>query len=280
MIQRTGGPGGILVDQHPKMPHVDELTGGARHEFMPGAVVGAEYTWKRFSNEWDAIEQNRIWDPTGQRVIGYADPTQWGRAISMETTPSNARVYKALILSSEGRPTDRLDYHVSYTLSWNTFQAPVLSNPRQAIFNQGYSPGSDIRHFTRLYVAYYVLSRVNLGAAFLYRTGDPTTKTFYSKELNNRTLARSPSGTTPAVANDPSTIAELRNEPLTQLDLKMIVDLYRRSTQQRLDLVVDVFNAFDTRTPTAFVTTDLPTFSQISSRQDPLRVQVGLTYTY
>jgi len=280
MIQRTGGPGGILVDQHPKMPHVDELTGGARHEFMPGAVVGAEYTWKRFSNEWDAIEQNRIWDPTGQRVIGYADPTQWGRAISMETTPFNARVYKALILSSEGRPTDRLDYHVSYTLSWNTFQAPVLSNPRQAIFNQGYSPGADIRHFTRLYVAYYVLSRVNLGAAFLYRTGDPTTKTFYSKELNNRTLARSPSGTTPAVANDPSTIAELRNEPLTQLDLKLIVDLYRPSTRQRLDLVVDVFNAFDTRSPTAFVTTDLPTFSQISSRQDPLRVQVGLTYAY
>jgi carboxypeptidase family protein/TonB-dependent receptor-like protein len=279
MIQQTGGPGGVMVDKNPTMPHADEITGGARHEFIPGAVVGAEYTWKRFCNEWDTIEQNRIWDPTGVRVINYADPTRWGRTIGLQTTPGNMRTYQGVILSSEGRPTERLDYHVSHTLSWDTYRGPVTSNPRQALFNQGYA-GGDIRHFTRIYMAYYVLSRLNIGAAFLYRTGDPNTKTFYNRELNNRSQARSPLGTTPTVANDPGGIAELRNPPFTQLDLKLIYDIVRPSTQQRLDLVVDVFNAFDTRTPISYITTDLPTFAQISGRQDPLRVQVGLTYTY
>jgi hypothetical protein len=241
--------------------------------------VGVEYTWKRFTNEWDTIEQNRIWDPSGLRVVDYADRTQWGRAIGFQTTPGNTRTYSGVILSSEGRPTERLDYHVSYTLAWNSFNAPALSNPRQSTFNRGWA-AADIRHFARAYFAYYLLNRVNLGAAFLYRTGDPSTKTFYSRELNNRTLSRSPSGTAPEAPNDPNAIAELRNPAFAQLDLKLIVDLFRPSTEQRLNLVVDVFNVFDTRTPTGFVSTDLSTFGQITSRQDPLRVQAGLTYTY
>jgi hypothetical protein len=279
MIQQTGGPGGVLVDQKPKMPRADEITGGARREFLPGSVVGVEYTWKRFSNEWEALEQNRIWDPSGLRVIDYVDRAQWGRAITLQTTPDSARVYQGVIFSSEGRPTERLDYHVSHTLSWNTFRSVMTSNPRQTIFSQGWS-GADIRHFTRLYAAYHLLRRVNLGAAFLYRTGDPSTKNFYNRELNNRTNARSPSGTVPTVPNDPNGISELRNPAFTQLDLKLIANLMPGSTDQSLNLVVDVFNALDTRTPTGFVSTDLATFGQITARQDPLRVQVGLTYTY
>jgi hypothetical protein len=279
MIQQTGGPGGVLVDKNPKMPKADEITGGARREFLPGTVVGLEYTFKRFTNEWDSIEQNRIWDPAGLRVIDYVDRNQWGRAIALQTTPDNVRYYQGLIFSTEGRPTEKLDYHISHTLSWNTFRSPVTSNPRQALFSQGWS-GADIRHFTRLFAAYNLLSRVNLGAAFLYRTGDPNTKGFYNRELNARTNSRSPAGTVPTVANDPNSIAELRNQPLTQLDLKLIANLMPGRSEQTLNLVVDVFNALNTRTPTGFVSTDLATFGQITARQDPLRVQVGLTYTY
>ncbi len=279
MIQQTGGPGGALVDQKAKMPRADELTAGARREFLPGSVVGLELTWKRFSNEWDTIEQNRIWDPSGLRVIDYIDREQWGRAISLQTTPGNVRTYQGVIFSSEGRPTEKLDYHVSHTLSWNHFRAPMTSNPRQALFNQGWSAG-DIRHFTRLYAAYSLLRRVNLGAAFLYRTGDPSTKGFYSREFNARSLSRSPSGTVPTVPNDPNGISELRSPALTQLDLKLIANLLPAGAEQSLNIVVDVFNALDSRTPTGFVATDLATFGQITARQDPLRVQVGLTYAY
>jgi hypothetical protein len=278
-FQRNGGPGGVLVDSKAKMPRADELTAGARREFLPGTVVGVEYTYKRFTNEWDAIEMNRIWDPTGTRVSGYVDPNQWGRAIMMQTTPDNVRHYQGLIVSTEGRPTERLDYHVSHTLSWNTFRAPYTSNPREAIFNQGYS-GADVRHFSRLFGAYYVFPWLNLGAAFVYRTGGPTTKGFYNAQFNNRSQSRSPAGTVPTVPNDPNGISELRTPAFTQLDLKMVANLLPGSTDQALNLVLDVFNAFDQRAPTGIVATDLPIFGQITSRQGPLRVQLGLTYTY
>ena len=60
----------------------------------------------------------------------------------------------------------------------------------------------------------------------------------------------------------------------------MVANLLPGSTDQSLNLVLDVFNAFDQRSPTGFIATDLPTFGQITGRQDPLRVQLGLTYTY
>jgi hypothetical protein len=279
LIQETGGLGGVLVDNKPKMPRADEVTGGARREIVPGAVAGLEYTFKRFTNEWGSFERNRIWDPTGLRVMDYADPSKWGRAIFLQTTPDNPRYYHGVILSTEGRPTQRLDYHVSHTLSWNYFRAPVTSNPRQSVFNQGWS-GADTRHFSRIYAAYHLFRWMNLGAAFVYRTGDPSTKQFYNRELNARVNARSPSGTTPTVANDPNSIAEFRSPALTQLDLKLVANLMPGSTTQSLNLIVDVFNALDSRTPTGYITGDLGTFGQISARQEPLRVQVGLTYGY
>jgi hypothetical protein len=279
MIIQTGGPGGMIVDRNPKMPRADEVTGGARREIMPGSVVGMEYTYKRFTNEWDALERNRIWDPSGSRVIGYADPSQWGRAIDFQTTPDNVRTYQGLIFSTEGRPTDRLDYHISHTLSWNYYRGGALSNPRQAIFDQGWS-AADVRHFSRIYAAYYPVRRVNLGAAFVYRTGDPSTKTFYSAQSNSRILARSPLGTAPTLANDPNGISELRAPAFTQLDLKLIANLLPGSTAQSFNLVVDVFNVFNQRTPTNFFSTDVAQFGQVTARQEPLRVQVGLNYTY
>jgi hypothetical protein len=279
MIQQTGGPGGVMIDQHPKMPHADELTGGARREFLPGTMVGVEYTFKRFTNEWDSIEMNRIWDPSGSRVTGYMNPDQWGRAIFMQTTPDNSRFYHGVIFSSEGRPSQKLDYHVSHTLSWNYYRGPVTSNPRQSIYNQGWS-GADVRHFTRLAAAYYVFPWMNVGAVFVYRTGDPSTKAYYSREFNNRTLSRSPAGTAPSSANDPNAISELRAPAFTQLDLRMVANLLSGSTNQNLNLVLDVFNAFDQRTPVGFFSTDLPTYGQITGRQTPLQVQLGLTYQY
>ena len=279
MIQQTGGPGGVIIDKNAKMPKADEITAGARREFLPGTMVGVEYTFKRFTNEWDAIEMNRIWDPTGLRVVDYVNRDQWGRAIMMQTTPDNVRYYQGVILSTEGRPTERLDYHVSHTLSWNTFRSPVTSNPRQALFNQGWA-GADVRHFSRVFGGFYVFPWMNLGASFVHRTGGPSTKGFYSREFNNRGLLRSPSGTAPVVPNDPNGITELRDPALTQLDLRLMANLLPSSTDQSLSVFLDVFNAFNTRIPTGFVATDLATYGQITGRQDPLRLQLGLTYNY
>jgi hypothetical protein len=50
---------------------------------------------------------------------------------------------------------------------------------------------------------------------------------------------------------------------------------------QKLNLIADLFNAFNSQTPLALEVHDIPTFGQATStRQPPLRVQLALQYVY
>ena len=281
LIQQTGGAGGVEIDSNPVVPRTDELTGGVRREFFPGTVAGVEYTFKRVAYDWEGIEINRIWDPTGTRVVDYVDKSKFGRSVVRYTTPYSPRLYHGVIFSTEGRPSHRWEYHASHTLSWTVFRSSLSSNERQAPFNQGWS-SADLRHYTRLYGAYYLIPNINIGAAFQYRSqgGDTATKAFYNREFNSRSNARSPSGTTTGVPNDPAAIAEFRPPPLVQLDLKVMVNVLPKKWGHNVNLILDVFNVFNSRTTTAVSSTDTPLFGQVAGRQTPLRVQLGLSYSH
>jgi hypothetical protein len=283
---QTGGPGGVEVDKKPKVPRTDELTGGYRREFFPGTVTGLEYTWKRISHDWTGLEVNQIWDPTGSRVIDYVnylDPDKkLGREVTRYTTPYSPRHYQGVVISSEGRPSARWDYHASHTVSWTTYRTTEYSNHRQARYDLGWS-SADLRHYTRLQAAYYLLRNLNVGAMFQYRSqgGSTFTKAFYNYEDGSQTNWRSPSGTTPTTPNDPTGIAEFRTPALVQLDLTVRYNVLPASLGgQSLTAFVDILNAFNTRTPTGINASDLPTFGQVSGRQRPLRLQLGLSYGY
>jgi hypothetical protein len=58
------------------------------------------------------------------------------------------------------------------------------------------------------------------------------------------------------------------------------VNLWPRATQSRLYLIFDVFNALNSRTPTAVTTSDIARFGQVSARRAPLRVQAALNWIY
>ena len=280
-IQTSGGPGGVTVDKkNVVIPRTDELTVGARREFLPGTVASVEYTWKRISHDWAAVETNRIWDPTGSRVVRYINGVE-GQEIYNYTTPYNPRFYQGVILKTEGRPNAKWEYHASHTLSWTTYRSTAWDNPRQASVDQGWS-SADIRHFLRLQAAYYLLPDLNLGAMFVYRSqgGSTSTKAFYNRYDNARTNWRTPSGTTPTNPNDPAGVSEFRPPALTQLDLSLRYNVLPTRYQHSVNLVLDVFNVFNTRTPFDVNASDLPTFGQVASRQSPLRVQLGLNYSY
>jgi hypothetical protein len=279
-IAETGGEAGVIVDKSATIPRSDELTAGFRREFFPGTVTGIEYSYKLISHQWNAVEVNRIWDPSGTRVVGFADPTKDGLQVFKYTTPYDPRRYHGFILRSEGRPNPRWEYHVSHTLSWTTFEA-LSSNPRQQRFSQGWST-ADIRHYLRIFGAYYLTRALNVGASFQYRTqgGDTETKAFYNQEDNARTNQRSPSGTTTAVPNSPGGVAEFRPPALTQIDLRLAYNVLPASTQNNLYIILDVFNVLNTRTPVAVQASDLATFGQVTARQGPLRGQLAISWTY
>ncbi len=279
-IAETGGDAGVVIDKDVKAPRSDEITFGFRREFLPDTVTAVEYTWKRLNYTWDSVEQNRVWDPSGTRVVGYLDPAKEGLAVFKYTTPYAPRRYQGVILKSEGRPSAKWEYHASHTLSW-TLSQNVSSNPRQQRFNTGWS-SADLRHYVRLYAAYYLMRDLNMGATFSYlsQAGDTMTKAFYNQQTNSRANFRSPAGTTTTNPNDPNAISEFRLPPLATLNLRLQYNVLPSSTKNRVYLTADIFNVLNSRTPTGVTSSDLPTFGQVGSRQAPRRFQLAVSWMY
>ena len=89
LVSKSGGEGNFSVDPNAKMPHSDEITLVARRALSPSLTASAEYTYKKISNRWATVEINRIWDPTGSRIVGWVDPQKQGQTVSFYTTPDD-----------------------------------------------------------------------------------------------------------------------------------------------------------------------------------------------
>src|SRR6185436_18506049 len=268
-VDQQGGVGGIKVDPDAKMPHTDEITFGFRREIFPNTVGSIEYTWKRITNQWNLMEVNRIWDPSGSRVVGWVDPKTIGpdgvgKQVFFYTTPDNPVWYRGIIFATEGQPSPRWDYSASYTLSWTTFQ-DTADNPRLQPFFHGYT-GADIRHFFRLYASYDLTDHLVVGGSFQYQSGSPLTKGFFNYEDGDYSNRRSPAGTTPSMPNDPKSISEFRIPDFMQLDVRLSYNVMPLRLQSRLHLVVDVFNVLNQAIPTGVTATDIMRFGQVTGR--------------
>jgi hypothetical protein len=280
-LYTSGGPDGVKVDPNAKMPHTDEITVGARREIVPSMVASVEYTYKRIANAWANIEVNRIWDPTGSRVVGYLDPNFAGQTVYLYTTPDDPRWCQGLVFATEGQPTPNVDLGASYTLSWTTLRE-TSSNPRvQQFYDSGFST-ADLRHYLRMYGSYTLGHDWVFGGYFQYQSGTPTTKAYYNVEdADYLTIRRSPAGTVPGTPNDPTTIAQFRTQGFVQADLRISYNVLPQRWQgQSLQLIVDVFNVFNTRQITDINDEDNANFGKVSARQQPLRVQLGARYEY
>ena len=72
-------------------PHSDELTGSIRRELFTNSVGSIDYTYKRTSNVVEFVEQNLIYDPSGNRAIGGLDGTT--HSVLVLSYPDANKVY-------------------------------------------------------------------------------------------------------------------------------------------------------------------------------------------
>ncbi len=113
----TGGSGGYALDPHATPPHTDEISFGINREIFHDSLAAIAYTYKHEGNLWEEVEVNQIWDPTGERIIGYANGRP--QSIMKFTTPNGAvRNYHGVDFTVESRPTPNWDVYAGYTLSW------------------------------------------------------------------------------------------------------------------------------------------------------------------
>jgi hypothetical protein len=289
-LYQAGGPGGYRVDPYGNTPHVDSVTLSINREIFKDSLVQVDYTYKHFGNMWDAIEINQIWDPSGQRVVGYKN----GQAeqISRYSRPDqNSRTYQGIDFSLESRPNEHWDLYAAYTIAWlygpgiETFgqiqaTGSQFYNPRQFNTFDGFTP-DDMRHIIKIRASYN-WKGLNLGAFLQWHTGTPLTHRYWNSQDGGYTTRRAPTGTDPgATPNDTTQISEFRLPDVMTVNLRVSYDLHRL-IKQHLMVIADMFNLLNLGAPTGIRTSDTALFGLVTERQNrqPFQLQLGLRYDY
>ncbi len=284
-VQSSGAGSSFLDTAHHTPPHSDEFLVRFSRELFGNSVVEIEYTYKKVSNILTAIETNRIWDPSGNRVIGYVDPTKTF-PITVATYPDDAySKYSGLSLSFASRPSQNLDFQGSYTLAYtygpayeDNLNPNPYSNPRQAQYFSGFAPGVDRRHFFKTTTSYR-WEGVIVGVLFNWASGQALTKTFTSN-AGLPTRYRSPIGTEPGVPlNNSASWTEFRTPDFFNLGITIGYDFYSL-IRQHLILSAAITNVLNLSTPNAFNTADNDLFGTVSARETSRRATLGLRYQY
>jgi hypothetical protein len=287
----AGGPTGRIFDNKAKAPHVDELSLGLHQAVSEKAVVGADFTYRKYSNMWVDDEVNQIWDPSGTRVIGYVNGEQ--RSIVKITSPDDAwRDYKGMDLWVQGK-VGSWDVLANYTLAFangtvgNYFDG-YGANPRMKYFQEGSNP-DDIRHTVKGSLAYTTGFGLDFGFRFRYLTGTPLWMN--STNPGGGTLYRSVRGTGYSVNaatgrpdfNDPSTVSELRNPDAFLVDAQARYDVGRPfGLKQKVELtllVVNLFNNTDVSTVNdRYSATGTNIYGTANFRNRPLQAELLLRF--
>lgn len=293
VFQRSsGGAAGYRLDGGTvNPPHTDEVTLGLTREVLNNSIVAVNYTYRRISNIWDAVEINQIWDPSGARVVGYVNGT--AERVLLYTRPEgNFRRYNGVDFILEGQPNKYWDVYAAYTLSFlegpgsdtvgntvGTGNGSAYANPRQyKYFQYGYLP-EDQRHQFKARVS-YSRAGFTIGLNLNYATGIPITRHYFNATDNTFNNKHSAQGTNPSVPNSVAAWAAFRTPDTFVANVRVSYD-FNALIGQHLTAIVDFFNLFNTDNPTSYNFTDGPNFGLANrGRQPPFRFQIGLRYLY
>lgn len=297
----AGGPAGrqfythdtLLFSKVAPSPSMDELSAGIHTEVTDETVLGIDYTWRRYNNLWADEEINRIWDPSGTKVLGYANGE--ARTIYViKAADSAKRRYNGLDVWVNGTP-GRWDLLASYTLSFNTgtvqdYFDGYLNNPRMTQFFDGYVQ-DDQRHTLKGSIAYKTSFGLDLGIRVQYRTGGTNWMNFSnSADTSGGRIWRSPRGTgfpTNSATgqpdfNDPNSWTEIRSPDQFTLDLQARYNFGRLlQIKQKLELVLLVVNALNDSGMRFFTdswATSNSRFGLASSHNTPLQAEFILRF--
>jgi hypothetical protein len=253
----AGGASGRFFDKtNHTPPHVDELALGLHHAINEGAVIGMDLTYRKYSNMWVDEEVNRIWDPSGTRVVDYVDKVP--HTIVKIHNPDDAwRDYRGMDLWAQGR-TGPWDLLASYTLAFSNgtvgdYFDGYGANPRFKHFFEGPSP-EDIRHTLKGAIGYTTQFGLDFGVRFNYRTGAPMWM-FQEGSVDRQRVVRSDRGTGHSYNtstgipdfNDPAAISELRQPSQFLFDVQARYDLNRviKTKETKMELTLIFFNVLN-----------------------------------
>ena len=267
------------------IPRTWEYTAGAEREVVTGLALGASVVYRRFTNQFEVLETNRLWNGPGTDVVsgGYRDGR--ARTVADLETPEGARRRYLGLTGSVTRREGRLKLQADYT--WSRLDGTVLDGsnnaygdigPRDA-FLYGSLP-DDHRHELKVNLSYRASGWLGLGFRYSYISGTPYNRYLRNDVTGNFENQAVPIGINPGTnLNDPTDDRALRLPDAHSFNAQVAFNL-EPLIGAKLEAYVDVLNLLGTRTTTAVTQNDGPSFGQPSARLSPLRVRLGARYRY
>jgi hypothetical protein len=282
------GPSGVWPDGTPcrdplVVPRTYEYTVGGEREVVEGIALGLDLVYRRYSNQYETRETNRIWNAAGTDVVGYRNgrPEQ---IIDMGTPDGAYRYYRGVTLSFNKRQ-GRLRSYLSYTLSQlhgtvhNGSSNSWGDIPGRDIYLDGPLP-DDRMHDLKLSGTYALASWLSFGMRYNFYTGSPYDRYFRNSVTNSYENLRATRGTNPGNnINDPADDRQLRLPTVQELNFQVRLSMLPL-IGHRLDLYADAMNVMNLRTVTGYGQNDRQNFGNETSWLAPFRVRLGLDYKF
>ncbi len=269
-----------------KIPRTWEYTTGAQREIVDGLALGTDLVYRRFANQYESRETNRVWNPSGSE-LNREGPYRNGRARTVMDmgTPDGARRTYVGVTTALTKREGNVRANVSYT--WSRLDGTVYQGnagpygdiaPRDIYLNAPLA--DDHRHELKTTMVYQTTQWLSLGVRYNYYSGLPYSRLFRNTETGGYDDYRARRGTNPGSnINDPTDDRELRLPDMQDLSVQARMNL-RPLLGQRVEFYIDVLNVLALRTVTGVQEQDGPAFGQQTSRMGPFRARIGFNYKY
>jgi hypothetical protein len=289
------GPSGIdaqgnSCQQKLQIPKTWEYTFGAEREVIEGLSFGLDFVYRKFANQFEKFETNRIWLPGGgglDTLGGYKNGRS--QTVSDLETPDSANRRYIGITGSVTRREGKLKLRADYT--WSRLDGTVLDGngnlfgdiaPRDQYLSGPL--GDDHRHELKVNMSYAITKWLSTSVRYNYYSGLTYNRFFYNSVTGSYEDLRATIGSNPSAnVNDPNDDRPLRLPDLMTLNAQVVFN-WLPFIGQRLETFVDVLNVLGQRTITAVGENDNQTpfteFGTLRTRQEPFRIRFGLRYRY
>jgi len=289
-VGRPCGPTGLdengnSCQQSLKIPRTWEGTVGVSREVAPGTALGLDFVYRKFTNQFEDYETNRIWNASGTALLGYRSGVA-ETVLDLETSSKAHREYMGLTFSAT-KQEGNVRLNGSYTLGKLTgsvldgFQND-LGNfaPSQDQFLLNGFLVDDHRHEIKFTGTFWVKPWLSTGIRYVYTSGTAGRRLFFDPVTGAYNQYRAGVGVDPGNnLNDPADNRTLRLPDLQNLNIQVRAVL-KPLIGHDISVFADIVNALGLRTAVTQGTADGRDFGLTLTRLDPFRVRFGLDYRF
>jgi hypothetical protein len=282
------GPSGIDAQgnscrQALTVPRTIEYTIGGEREISQGIGLALDFVYRRFNNQYEQNETNRIWNSSGSALLGYRN----GRAETIVdmSTPDGATRYYRGVTAAINKREGRMRAYFSYTLSqlqgtvYNGANNPWGDIPGRDAYLNGPLP-DDRLHDIKASATYSATPWLLLGFRYNFSSGFQYNRLFRNDVTGGYDNYRAARGINPGNdINDPADDRALQMPIQQEFNLQVRFNLLP-VLGQNLAVYADLLNLLNSRTATAYGQNDGTNFGVETGWLGPMRMRMGLDFRY